>query len=505
MEVTFGPFRLDTQRRLLRRSGAVVELGGRAMDMLCVLATARGELVTKDRLMECIWPGQIVEDNTLQAQISAMRRALGDAGPRHVVTVPGRGYRFVMEDPATENLSLETVRARASIVVLPFANLSGDATEDYFADGMVEDIITALSRVHWLFVVARNSSFMFKNRTIDVRTLGQELNVRYVLEGSVRKAEGRLRVTAQLVEAETRMHVWADRFDANMRDIFAVQDQLTDAIVHAVAPTLRHAELERARRKRPDSLDAYDLYLRALPHWHAMTRSSSDAALGLLQQCLSLDPTYAPALALRSQLLAYRAVQGWTKPPNARHPEILRLSRDAVRCDPADPEVLASTAHMLAWAGGECDEATRLAERACALGPYSAFVWTQAGAVHFHSARWDQSVAALQRALGLDPLDPMRYSTLSHLAYALINQDDECGAIEAAGKAVKQNPDFAFGWRALAAALALAGRVEEGRTALTALLELDPGFCVADVLARTPRAAISFRKTIEGLRILGAP
>jgi TolB-like protein/Flp pilus assembly protein TadD len=467
MEVTFGPFRLDTQRRLLWRSGVVVELGGRAMDILCALANARGDLVTKDTLMERVWPDQVVEDNTLQAQVSAVRRALGDAGSRHVMTVPGRGYRFIMEDPATENLPLQTVRERASIVVLPFANLSGDVVEDYFADGMVEDIITALSRVRWLFVVARNSSFMFKNRAIDVRTLGQELNVRYVLEGSVRKADGRLRITAQLVEAETRMHVWADRFDADLREVFVVQDQLTDAIVHAVAPTLRHAEL------------------------------------GLLQQCLSLDPAYAPALALQSQLLAYRAVQGWTKPPNARHPEILRLSRDAVRCDPADPEVLASTAHMLAWAGGECDEATRLVERACTLGPYSAFVWTQAGAVHFHSARWDQSVAALQRALDLDPLDPMRYSTLSHLAYALINQDDEVGAIEAAGKAVKQNPDFAFGWRALAAALALAGQLKEGGAALAALLELDPGFCIADVLARTPRGAISFRRTIEGLRLLG--
>jgi TolB-like protein len=265
-EISFGPFWLDLRRRELRRDGQPVRIHRRALGILCALAEAKGEIVGKDELMARLWPGRIVEEGNLHVHVSALRKSLDEHGEGHsfVVTVPGRGYRLadltglrsaqLAEGSLPPQLPLPD---KPSIAVLPFQNLSGDPDQEYFADGMVEEIITALSRIRWLFVIARNSSFTYKGQAVDVKQIGRELGVRYVLEGSVRKAGGRVRITAQLIEAETGAHLWADRFDGSLEAIFDLQDQVAFSVAGIIEPALQAAEFQRAAdrpRRRTDSL-----------------------------------------------------------------------------------------------------------------------------------------------------------------------------------------------------------------------------------------------------------
>ena len=305
-ELSLGPFRLDTAKHTLVRDGRPVRLGSRALDILCTLATARGKLVTKDALMAAVWPGQIVEENAIQVQISALRKALNEdrTGTDYIVTVPGRGYRLIDLAPPQSTVDGEgkTTREPArpedrSIAVLPFQNLSSDPEQEYFADGMVEDIIAGLSRISWLPVIARNSSFAYKDKTADAKRIGRDLGVRYLLEGSVRKTGPRVRVTVELIDAETGIHLWVERYDRQLDDIFALQDEIAMSVVGAIEPNLRKAELERIKRKRPDSLDAYDLVLQALPYAYSHMPDKAAIAIPLLEKALVLEPGYAAAHA----------------------------------------------------------------------------------------------------------------------------------------------------------------------------------------------------------------
>jgi TolB-like protein len=309
-EVAFGPFRFDGRGRVLYRDDEIVALGSRGIDILCVLTASRGALVTKDQLIAKVWSGTIVEDNAIQAQVSSLRKALedGKGGQRYIVTVPGRGYRFVAALPGASHAPLE----KSSIAVLPFDNMSGDPSQGYFADGIVEDIITALTRVPSLQVVARNSSFAYRGRAVDIRQVGRELSVRYVLEGSVRKAGDRLRISGQLILAETGVHLWAEQFDGSLADVFALQDEITARVVGALVPNLQGAEIARAHRKPPESLDAYDLYLRALACRNALTAEATDEALRLLERALMLDPTFVSAAAFAGIMWALRIALGWS-------------------------------------------------------------------------------------------------------------------------------------------------------------------------------------------------
>jgi adenylate cyclase len=326
-----------------------------------------------------------------------------------------------------------------------------------------------------------------------------------VLEGSVRRSAGRVRITAQLIDVETRAHVWADRFDGELQDVFTLQDQVTDSIVRAIAPTLRLSELERVRRKRPENMDAYDLYLRALPHWYAMTREGNEEAMRLLQQARQRDPEYAPALALESLALGYASAQGWIQPPGSRHEEIGRLAHAAVGCDPNDADVVAGASHMLAYTGTQYDEAASLARRGCELGPNSAFAWGQAGYAMFHTGHSDEAVKCFQHAIRLDPVDPMGFSTMGGLTYALLDLGENNRAVDVATKAVEKNPNYTFAWRGLAAALAVSGQTDAARRALAEMLRREPDFTIAALLARTPSATKRFIPVITGLRQLGVP
>ena len=297
--IRFGRFRLEPGQRELLHDEIPVRIANRALDILRALVSAKGQLVTKDELMAQVWSGLVVEESNIHVHVSALRKALEEAesGQNYVVTVPSRGYRFVgLDQPAPVDkveahpgLSLPD---RPSIAVLPFNNLSSVPEQEYFADGVVEDIITALSRMRWLFVIARNSSFTYKGRSVDVKQVGRELGVRYVLEGSVRKAANRVRITGQLIDASTGAHLWADHFDGGLEDIFDLQDDVTASVVSAMGPKLEQAEIERAKRKPTGSLDSYDYLLRGMASVYRSISADIDHALNLFYRAIELDPDF---------------------------------------------------------------------------------------------------------------------------------------------------------------------------------------------------------------------
>src|SRR5215467_1158664 len=302
--VSFGPFSLDPSRRLLLKDGAPVAVGARTLDTLIALVARPNEAISKRELMAVVWPDVTVEEGSLRVQIAALRKALGDGkgGARYITTLAGRGYCFVAPISRVRDRGSERAAAtkpalalpdKPSIAVLAFQNMSGDPEQEYFADGMVEEIITALSRIRWLFVTARNSSFTHKGQSVDVKRIGRDLGVRYVLEGSVRKSGNRVRITAQLIDASTASHLWADRFDGALEDIFDLQDQVTARVIGAIAPKLEQAEIERARRKPTESLDAYDYFLRGMASHNQWTKESNDEAIRLFYRAIELDPNFA--------------------------------------------------------------------------------------------------------------------------------------------------------------------------------------------------------------------
>jgi TolB-like protein len=302
-EISFGRFRLNLTRRELRHDNTPVRLGRRALDILCVLASAGDAVVTKDELMARVWAGVVVEENNLQVHISALRKVLEEDGNQEssIVTVPGRGYRLLrsQEPPGAGGPAAGPsllVPDKPSLAVLPFLNMSGDPEQEYFADGMVEEIITSLSRIRWLFVIARNSSFTYKGQAVDVKQVGRELGVRYVLEGSVRKAGGRVRITAQLIDATTGTHLWAERFDGSLQEVFELQDNVAFSVAGVIEPTLQAAETARSANRPTTDLTAYDLYLRG--YATAMTSAARfPEGFRLIEQAIERDPGYAPALA----------------------------------------------------------------------------------------------------------------------------------------------------------------------------------------------------------------
>lgn len=461
--------------------------------------------------MSRVWPGAIVEDNALQVHVSALRKALGEdvGSQRHIVTVPGRGYRFVSE-PAGPNAapippsSATPLPDKPSIAVLPFANMSGGPEQDYFADGIVEDIITALTRVPSLLVLARNSSFAYKSRPIDIRQVGRELGVRYLLDGSVRKASARLRISGQLIQADTGIHLWAEQFDGNLADIFALQEEITARVVGALVPNLQRAEIERARRKPPESLDAYDLYLRALACRHTMTREGCDEALRLLEQSLTLDAAFVSAAMLASTIWALRVSQGWSLIEHAQA-EALRYARLAVRLDPHDAEALATLARWIAQSGHGYEEARSLAERSIAVDPNSARVWRNSGFVFVYMGEPETALDYLQRGLRFNPRDSWAHDSWSGVALALIQLQRDQDALAAARNAVQLNPRFTTALRALAAALALVGHFDEAREVVQRLLELDPTCSLAAIKARYGYSKRASQRYFDGLRRAGLP
>ena len=391
---------------------------------------------------------------------------------------------------------------KPSIAVLPFENMSGDPEQEYFADGMAEDIITALSRFKALFVIARNSSFTYRGRAVDVRQVGRELGVRYVLEGSVRKAANRVRITGQLVDTATGAHLWADHFDGTLGDIFDLQDQLTATIIGAIAPRVEQAEIERTKRKPTDRLDAYDYYLRGVA---GLNIRRAAEARKLFLKAVELDPSFAVCYAMAAHCYALEMIRGGL-PPAEVIAETTRLARRAALLGNEDALALTQAGNALAFVAGEIDEGAALLDRAIVLNPNLALAWHQGGWAKILLGEPEQAIERFSRAMRLSPLDPSllpwMQSGTAH-AYLLTGQYDQ--AASWAEKALRGGARNPGALRAAAASFALAGRLEEARKVAARLLELFPEVRVSRSPPFYLRRPEDLARFVEGLRLAGLP
>jgi TolB-like protein/Tfp pilus assembly protein PilF len=513
--VSFGRFRLDLGRRELSRDGVPVHLSVRALDILCELVAAKGSVVTKDELMAGVWHGLVVEESNIHVHVSGLRKALdeGAGGHSYVVTVPGRGYRFIGLQPpppaakdeadSPQSLSLPD---RPSIAVLPFANLSDDPAQEYFADGMVEDIITALSRMRWLFVIARNSSFTYKGRVVDVKQVGRELGVRYVLEGSVRKAANRVRITGQLIDTATGAHLWADRFDGKLKDIFDLQDEVTASVVSAIAPKLEQAEIARSKQKPTESLDSYDYFLRGLASVYQWTREGIDEALKLFYRAIELDPNFATAHGMAAWCYIWRQANGWTTERKQEVAETTRLARRVAESGKDDAVALAYGGLALAYVAGDLEGGAALIDRALVLNPNLTAAWYASGWVKDFLGDTDLAIEHLAKAMRLSPLDPLMFmmQSLTGLAHFVAGRYAE--GSRWAAKAVREQPYYIGALRNLAANCALSGRLDEAQEAITQARRLDPDLRLSNLKDRIgPFRPTDYVRFVEGLRLAGLP
>ena len=395
---------------------------------------------------------------------------------------------------------------KPSIAVLPFQNMSGDPEQEYFADGIVEDIITALSRTKSLFVIARNSSFTYKGKAVDIKQVGRELGVRYVLEGSVRKAGNRLRITGQLIDATTGSHIWADRFEGAVDDLFDLQDQATSRVVGAIAPELEQAEIERARRKPTRDLQAYDYYLRGIASLYAQTRGSIDEALALFHQAAHLDAAFALPLAQASLCYVTRKAYGWTVDRDQEIVEAERLARRALELNRKDPRVLADAGYALAYVCGRLDEGADLLDQGVELDPNYAIAWTWRA----NTKRWlgvrKSVIEDYERALRLNPLDPFVFLTQAGLAGAHYFAGRFGDALTWAEKSLHPRPHHPPTHWIYMASLGMAGRIADARKAYEVYCQLDPTARISNIRERTPmRSEEDIERLAAGLRLAGMP
>jgi TolB-like protein len=474
----FGPFRLDLAGRALYRGGVPVRLGDRALDVLCVLAEAKGAVVSKDELMARVWPGLIVEENNLQVHISALRKLLDaeNSGFGGIVTLPRRGYclsGFADAAGRRPDAPLPSPE-RPTIALLPFENMTGDPTQEYFVDGMAEEIITALSRIGWLSVIARNSSSTYKGRVVDVKQVGRDLGVRYVLEGSVRRAGERVRITTQLIDPETGAQLWADRFDGVWDNIFELQDQVSARVAAAIEPRVQLVEIQRGAHKPTEKLDANDCYLRGMAQLSKYTEPALADAVGMFRRARALDPDYIAAAAMISGCRTVQYSQGWGSVSRANVAEAIVLAREAVERSRYDAETLAWSAVALHMLAGEHGAAASAVDRALLINPNSTSVLCVDGLLAGWRNRPDRAVASLQRAIRLSPLDPLVFGFNSALAFAHLLSGEFSAAITCADQSLYHQPRHAPALRIKLVAAAYCGRADEAKATLRQICSLDP-------------------------------
>ena len=481
----FGPFRIDGDAGILFHGADPMPLGGRAVALLFLLAQRAGAPTSKDALVEAAWPGLAIEDSNLTVQIAAVRRVLGDlaGGADWIETLPRRGYRYVgppvraVGGDRTAQAAGEPALAlpdKPSVAVLPFGNLSNQADQDYFIDGVADDIVTGLSRINWLFVIARNSTAIYKGREVDVKQVGRELGVRYVLEGSIRKAGDRVRTSAQLIDAATGAHVWAERYDSRSEDIFALQDEIALSVVGAIAPQLRRAEITRVSRKRPESLDAYDLVLRAQPDVDSGMPEQVRRALVLLERAIEVEPTYALAhgnaamchhcLYLRSGLLEADRVAS------------IRHARTAMIHGQDDALALTWAGFSIGMDGHDRTAAFTALEAALAISPSSALTYILGSVMLGWGGEAERAIEWSERGVRLSPFDSWAWAAYDAQALAHFHLGRYEEAARAAYRSVQANPAHSITYVQLAAALTRLNRLDEAKAAATRVLELHPKF-----------------------------
>lgn len=526
MLLVFEDCELDLDRRELKRAEMPVALPPKVFDLLAYLASQRERVVSRANLIDSVWDGRIVSESTLASHINAVRKAVGDDGQQQRVirTMARKGFRFtaavrLADDGAGAGLPQReggpaqqaaapapALPERPSIAVLPFVNLSGDAEQDYLADGVVEDIIAALSRYRWLFVVARNSSFTYKNRSVDVKRIGSELGVRYVLAGSWRKAAGRFRVTGQLIDATTGGHQWAGRFEGLFGDVFTLQDQITESVVGAIAPQLEQAEIERARLKATGNLHAYDYYLRGMAQLHIGTQESAGLALPLFYQALEADPEFASAYAMAGWLYCWRKLNHWMDDPAQESAEGMRLARRAVELGKQDAVALTRSGHTLAHLAGDYHGGIALLDKALLLNPNLAPAWFLGAFLRLWHGETVSSIEFFEHAMRLSPLDPELYRMQAGMAAASLFLGRYEAAASWAEQAYRELPSFLLAAAVLAASHALSGRPADARRVMDQLRQLAPDLRLANLTDWLPIHQPENLATLaDGLRQAGLP
>lgn len=499
VQYLFSDCVLDPERRELTRATKAVAVGPQVFDLLLYMIRNRDRVVSKDHMIDVVWGGRIVSESTLTSHINAVRKAIGDSGEeQHLVrTIPRKGFRFVGNVTETQAAvgatgekpgpTMDASRlapllpGKPSIAVLPFQNLSGDAEQAYFADGVVEEIITALSRVRWLFVIARNSSFTYQGRNVNLKQVGEELGVGYVLEGSLRKAGDRIRITGQLIEASTGAHLWAERFEGPLEDIFELQDEIAAGVAGAIVPQVQLAEIERAKKKPTASLSAYDCYLRAISHVHRGTQEAIEEALSLFRRSIELDPEFAAAHAMAAWSYFWRKVNGWSKDCTLEVAEGERLARRAIELGRDDAVALTRAGHALAHFAGDLDGGIALLDRAVFLNPNLASAWFLGGFLRTWHGECEDAIEHFERAIRLSPVDPELYRMQAGIAMAHLF----AGRIEAASlwaeRSYSNLPSFLMVAALIAATRALGDRQEDARRVMEEVQKLDPRLRISNV------------------------
>ena len=517
MQFLFQDHLLDTDRRELSREQVPVSVEPQVFDLVVHLMENRDRVVSKDELIDKIWHGRSVSESTLTSRINAARKAIGDSGANQTLirTIARKGFRFVGDvetksaaaivEPrrsVTTSHATPALPDRPAIAVLPFTNMSGDREQDYFSDGISEDIITALSKLRWFFVVARNSSFVYKGRAVHLHEIARELGVRYVLEGSVRRSGDRVRISAQLNDVSTGGHLWAERYDRELADIFAVQDEITEAIVAAIEPQLYAAENFRAQQKPPGSLDAWDFVMRALSHYWHITREDNASAQALLEQAIAIDPAYGKALGLLATSHIFGAHMGWADMA-ATVPVAERAALAAVEADRDD----AWAHHGLAYTylfRRRFDDALAEFELTLRLNPNFAMAHAFYGVTLCYAGRWQDGDAAARRALRLSPRDPLAAIYCGVVGYAQFIGRNYEDAMQMARESMRQRADFVGAHRVLTAAAGMSGDPALAASALEGLRRTQPGISLAWLTRELPMLREEDRAHyLEGFRRAG--
>ncbi len=519
MQFLFENHVLDIERRELLRGGAHVALQPQVFDLLVHLIENRDRVVSKDDLISLVWGGRIVSDSALTSRINAARTAVDDTGKdqRLIRTIPRKGFRFVgvvqeqsdgaqpagaPEQPGHPPWRGAATSDRPAIAVLAFENMSEDPEQEYFCDGISEDILTALSKVKWFFVIARNSSFSYKGRAVHTKQIAEELSVRYLVEGSVRKEGARVRITAQLNDAATGSHVWAERYDRQLTDVFAVQDEITTAIVAAIEPQIYAAEHFRARRKPPNSLDAWDLVMRALSHYWRVTRQDQWMAQELLEKAIAIDPNYGQALSVLASSHMRGVHLGWADLSTAA-PVAERAALKAV--DVAGDDAWARTAlGSVYFSTSRLDDAISEFELALQLNPNFCMAYGYYALALCYCGRTQDAYEAAQRAIRHSPRDPSLAIYFGVAAYARFMDRRYDEAIALAREAVRQRGDLTGAYRVLTVAAGMAGDLDTARAALQELRRAQPGISLAWIASQLPWKFDADREHyMEGFRRAG--
>jgi TolB-like protein len=522
---SFSVHALDTERRELRRGADPIAVEPQVFDLLVYLLQNRDRVVTKEDLVAAVWGGRIVSESTMTSRINAARKAIGDSGERQklIRTLARKGLRFVgavtvhsdvgppdsrgavptMADNHQDRpRSTQPRTDRPAIAVLPFVNMSGDSEQEYFSDGISEDIITALSKLRWFFVIARNSSFIYKGRAVHIRQIADEVGVGYVVEGSVRKAGDRVRITVQLNDVTTGSHIWAERYDRNLADVFAVQDEITEAIVAAIEPQIYATENFHSQRAAPNSLDAWDLVMRALSHYWRVTRQDNLVAQALIEKAIAIDANYGQALGVLAASHSFSAHMGWADMATAV-PLAERAALAAILADSEDPWAHYALGCAYLY-NRRFDDSLAEFELALRLNPSFSLAQGYHGLALTYCGRWEEGIVAARRALRLSPRDPYSSLYCGIAAYAHYVGRDYNEAMRLARDGIRQRSDFVGAHRVLTAAAGMAGQLEVGGAALQELRRAQPNISLAWIASQMPiRQPAELEHYLEGFRRSG--